>query len=66
MTATLALLKSSSRMLTISSFVLASWDYVPATGVTVVAALEVLCAASPVALVVLGTASTAACASTKA
>ena len=66
MTATLALLKSSSRMLTISSFVLASWDYVPAAGVTVVAALEVLGVASTVALVVLGTASTAACASTKA
>ena len=53
-------------MLTISSLVLASWDYDPAAGVTVVATLEVLGVASIVALVVLGTALTAACASTKA
>ena len=53
-------------MLTISSLVLASWDYAPAAGVTVVATLEVLGVASTVALVVLGTAFTAACASTKA
>lgn len=53
-------------MLTISSFVLASWDYIPAAGVTVVDALEVLGVASTAALVVLGTASTAAFASTKA
>ena len=65
-TATLASLKSSSRTLTISSFVKASWDYTSADGVTVVAALEAVDVASTVALVVLGTASTAAVASFKA